>query len=51
MNKDLEKISMWAYQRKMSFNLAISKQPQEITFSKKNINVFHTLFILIKLIL
>ena len=37
MNKDLEKISLWAYQWKMSFNPEISKQAQEITFSRKNI--------------
>ena len=39
INKDLEKISTWAYQWKMSFNPDISKQAQEITFSKKNIDV------------
>ena len=43
MNKDLEKLSIWAYQWKMSFNPDISKQAQEITFSKKNINVSHPL--------
>ena len=41
MNKDLEKISMWVYQWKMSFNPDISKQAQEITFSKKNKDVSH----------
>ena len=41
MNKDLEKISMWAYWWKMSFSPDISKQAQEITFSKKNIDVSH----------
>ena len=41
MNKDLEKISMWPYQWKMPFNLDIPKQAQEVTFSNKNINVFH----------
>ena len=41
MNKDLKKISMWAYQWKMSFSPDISKQAQEITFSKKNIDVSH----------
>ena len=40
MNKDLEKISMCVCQWKMSFNPDISKQAQEITFSKKNLNVY-----------
>ena len=44
MNKDLEKISKWVYQWKMYFNPDISKQAQEITFSKKNINVSHLPF-------
>ena len=44
MNEDLEKISMWASQWKMSFNPDISKQSQEITFLKKNLDVSHTLF-------
>ena len=35
MNMDLEKISLWAYQWKMSFNSDISKQAQEVIFSKK----------------
>ena len=38
---DLEKISLWAYQWKMSFNPDISKQAQEVIFSKKNVNVSH----------
>ena len=37
MNKDLKKISMWDDQWKMSFNPDISKQIQEITFSKKKV--------------
>ena len=32
LNKDLEKISNWAYQWKMSFNLDQSKQAQEVLF-------------------
>ena len=44
MNKDLEKISMWAYHWKMSFSPDISKQAQEITFSKKNMNIFYSPF-------
>ena len=43
MNMDLEKISLWAYQWKMSFNPDISKQAQEVIFSKKNVNVSHSL--------
>ena len=35
LNYDLEKISDWAYQWKMSFNLDFSKQPQEVIFSRK----------------
>ena len=38
MNMDLEKISLWAYQWKMSFNPDISKQAQEVIFSKKSVN-------------
>ena len=43
MNMDLEKISLWAYQWKMSFNPEISKQTQEVIFSKKNVNDSHPL--------
>ena len=50
MNKSLEKISMWTYQWKMSFNPDTSKQTQEITLSKKNIDVSLPLFTLIKLL-
>ena len=32
---DLEKISKWAYQWKMSFNSGISKQAQEVLLSQK----------------
>ena len=41
MNMDLEKISLWAYQWKMSFNPEILKQDQEVIFSKENVNVSH----------
>ena len=50
MNKSLEEISMWAYQWKMSANPDISKQTQKITFSKRNIDVSHPPFTLIKLL-
>ena len=36
MNKDLIKIRKWAYQWKMSFNPDISKQAQEVIFSRKS---------------
>ena len=42
MNMDLEKISLLAYQWKMSFNPEISKQAQEVIFSK-NVKVSHPL--------
>ena len=41
MNMYLEKISLWAYQWKMSFKPDISKQAQEVIFSKKSVNASH----------
>ena len=41
MNINLKKISLWAYQWKMSFNSDISKQAQEVIFSRKIINISH----------
>ena len=41
LNSYLRKRSMWAYQWKMSFNPNVSKQAQEMIFSKKNQKVFH----------
>ena len=41
LNDDLEKISNWANQWKMSFNLDKSKQAQEVTFSRKIQRVTH----------
>ena len=41
LNSDLRKISMWAYQWKMSFNPDFSKQAQEVIFSEKTQNLFH----------
>ena len=35
LNHDLEKISEWAFPRKMKFNLDPTKQAQEIIFNKK----------------
>ena len=41
LNDNLEKISNWAYQCKMSFNPDKSKQAQEIRFSCKTQKVIH----------
>ena len=41
LNSDLRKISMWAYQWKMSFNPDVSKQAQEVIFSKRAQKLFH----------
>ena len=41
LNSDLRKISVWAYQWKMSFNPNVSKQAQEVIFSKKTQKIFH----------
>ena len=41
MNKDLIKISKWAYQRKMSFNPDITKQAQEVIFPQKSKKTDH----------
>ena len=35
LNEDLSKISQWAYQWKMLFNPDVSKQAQEVIFSRK----------------
>ena len=35
LNEDLSKISQWGYQWKMSFNPDVSKQAQEVIFSRK----------------
>ena len=42
LNSDLNKISMWAYQWKMSFNPDFSKQDQEVIFSKKTQRLFNS---------
>ena len=41
LNDDLEKISNWAYQRKMFFNPDKSKPAQGISFSRKTQKVIH----------
>ena len=43
MNMNIEKISLRAYQWKMSFKPDISKQDQEVIFLKKNANDPHPL--------
>ena len=41
LNEDLLKTTLWAYQWKMSFNPDITKQAQEIIFSRKKIVTSH----------
>ena len=41
LNHDLEKISEWAFQWKMKFNLDHTKQTQEIIFSRKKTVSLH----------
>ena len=41
MNKDLIKIRKWAYQCKISFNPDITKQAQEVIFSRKSKKTGH----------
>ena len=41
LNDDLEKINKWAFQWKMSFNPDLSKQAQEVIFSRKIKKVQH----------
>ena len=41
LNDHLKKISNWAYQWKMSFNLDKSKQAQEVIFSRKTQTIIH----------
>ena len=37
LNDDLNKISEWAYKWRMLFNSDLTKQAQEVIFSRKNI--------------
>ena len=41
LNNDLLKISKWTYQWKMSFNPDVSKQVQEVVFSRKSHKLAH----------
>ena len=47
LNSELRKISIWVYQWKMSFNPDVSKQAQEVIFSKKIKSYSTQLFYLI----
>ena len=38
---DLKRISEWAYQWKMMFNPDLTKQAQEVIFSRKTVKPFH----------
>ena len=49
LNHDLEKISEWAFQWKMTFYQDPTKQAQEIIFSRKKLFLFIHLSILIRL--
>ena len=46
LNEDQLKINNWTYQWKMSFNLEILKQAQEVTFSRKIKKPNHPVLIL-----
>ena len=41
LNRDLQKISEWALKWKMSFNPDVSKQAQEVIFSRKQAKTVH----------
>ena len=41
LNDDLKKISKWAFKSKMIFNPGITKQAQEVIFSRKNTKTDH----------
>ena len=41
LNRDLKKISQWSDEWKMSFNPDVSKQAQEVIFSKKQAKSLH----------
>ena len=51
LNDDLNKISEWAYKWKMLFNSDLTKQVQEVIFSKKKLKLNVQLFILMRLLL
>ena len=41
LKNELKKISHWAYKWKMNFNPDLSKQAQEVIFSRKTVKVSH----------
>ena len=41
LNEDLLNVTQWAYQWKMSFNPDVTKQAQEINFSRKKNDISH----------
>ena len=41
LNRDLQKISQWSHKWKMSFNPDVSKQAQEVIFSRKQAKSVH----------
>ena len=41
ITNDLDTISIWAYNWKMSFNPDPKKRAQEVLFSRKNSNIIH----------
>ena len=46
LNKDLKKISEWTFNWKMLFNPDITKQAQEVIFSRKNTMLNHPTFLM-----
>ena len=42
LNKDLEMIHNWVFQWKMNFNPDLTKQAQEVIFSRKTKKLLHT---------
>ena len=44
LESDLKKISHWAFKWKMTFNPDLSKQAQEVIFSRKTVKVSHPSF-------
>ena len=42
LDKDLKKTSDWAYKWKLIFNPDLSKQAQEVMFSRKTNNISHS---------
>ena len=45
LNDDLKKVNDWAFQWEMSFNLDLSKQAQEVIFSRKSKRPTHPPFV------